>query len=101
MPTPGQIQRAWRVSRWRWLARIWSVPYVRFHDYDPVEVMEGMGSVWPLDDFYDGPDLRPDQYPPNLPYTGTSVKKRIISNPPRPQHEQARPGIEMPDDFPY
>lgn len=98
-PTPDQIQRARLVCLWRKAARMWSDPSMRFHDYDPVEVMEGMRSVWPLDDFYDGPDLRPDQYPPNLPYTGTLVKKRIISNPPRPRPIPA--DLELPDDFPY
>ena len=99
-PTPGQIGRARLVCRWRWLARIWSSPSVRFNDYDPVEVMDADGRAWPLDDFYDGPFPRPDQYTPNLPVGNVTIgRSRIISNPPRPH--PTPPDIETADDFLY
>lgn len=99
-PTPGQIERARLVCRWRKAARIWTYPDERFHDYDPVEVMEGMGSVWPLDDWHNGLVPRPDQLAPNLPH-GEIIhgRRRIISNPPRPR--PTPPDIETADDFPY
>lgn len=99
-PTPGQIERARLVALWRRNARYWTYPNERFDDYDPVEVMEGMRSVWPLDDFYNGPFPRPDQYAPNLPVGNVTIgRTRIISNPSRPLAPP--PDLELPDDFPY
>lgn len=99
-PTPDQIRRARLVSLWRRNTRHWTYPGERFHDYDPVEVMESMGRAWPLDDFYNGPDLRPDQYSPNLPYTGASARERVISNRPT-RLDVTIPQLELPDEFPY
>jgi hypothetical protein len=103
MPTPEQIERARLVSLWRKATRyMQSDPPMRFHDYDPVDVMDGTAHGWPLEDFWEGGWLRPDQYAPNLPVGNATIgRTRIISNPPRRQQGLTRPDVELPDDFPY
>lgn len=97
-PTSGQIERARLVSLWRRL--LGQVPGLHFNHYYPDDAMSEFNLPWPLDDWHNGPDLRPDQLAPNLPYGVMRYgRRRIISNPPRPLAPP--PDLELPDDFPY